>query len=82
MASWVKFFTYAVNAHPCLNDATVTIISDKDKGFAAPNKRGRPKGMARIPRPNEKSSWKKRKVMDKKGLETVVESLTAEDDAP
>jgi hypothetical protein len=33
LASWVKFFTFAVNAHPCLNDAKVTIISDKDKGL-------------------------------------------------
>jgi hypothetical protein len=30
----------------------------------------------------EKSSGKKRKIMEKKGLETVVESLTAEDEAP
>ena len=51
--------------------------------YAAPKKRGRPKDMARIPSPIEKSSRKKRKVMDKKqGLETVLESKTAEDDAP
>ena len=50
--------------------------------FAVPKKCGRPKGMARIPSPIEKSSRKRRKVMDKNGLETVVESLMAEDDAP
>jgi hypothetical protein len=49
--------------------------------YAAPNKRGRPKGLARIPSPMENSSRKKRKVVEKKGLESVVESLTAEEDA-
>jgi hypothetical protein len=38
--------------------------------------------MARIPSPIEKSSQKKRKVVETKGLETGVESLMAEDDAP
>ena len=34
------------------------------------------------PSQEELGPRKKRKVMEKKGLETVVESLTAEDDAP